>query len=97
MIRKGKCQRRDQENCTIDDVYDGKVYRDHFDNSGFFHGTLDGDRKNQLHLSLQINTDGVAVFKSSKFGIWPAYAIINELPPDARYLDLLLLHVYTNI
>ena len=91
MIRGGKCQRRDKENCSIDDVFDGKVYRDHFDISRFFHGTLNGDRKYQLHLSLQINTDGEAVFKSSKFGIWLVYAIINELPSNARYLDLLIL------
>ena len=31
-------------------------------------------------MSLLWNTDGVPVFKSSKFSIWPLYFIINELP-----------------
>lgn len=42
-------------------------------------------KKSELHISLQINTDGVALFRSSTFSIWPVYYIINELPPNCRY------------
>lgn len=87
MIRKSKIERSELGNTsTIEDVYNGNVYQSHFDISGFFHGTTLEERKHQLHLSFQINTDGVAVFKSSIFGVWPVYAVINELPPDARYI-----------
>lgn len=30
------------------------------------------------------NTDGIPVFKSSKFAIWPLYFVINELPYKER-------------
>ena len=32
-----------------------------------------------------LNTDGVAVFKSSTAQIWPIWLQINELPPKMRY------------
>lgn len=31
-------------------------------------------------------SDGVPVFKSTKFGIWPVYLVVNELPPHLRFL-----------
>jgi hypothetical protein len=69
---------------NIEDVYDGNLYKEHFDPDGFFHGTTQEEKQHQLHISLQINTDGVSIFKSSKFGIWPIYAVINELSPSSR-------------
>ena len=30
------------------------------------------------------NTDGVAIFHSSQFGVWPLFLLINELPPSVR-------------
>lgn len=55
-------------------------------------------RKRQFHLSLQVNTDGVAVFRSSKFSIWPVYFIVNELPPNCRYIYIPLnLYTYTHL
>lgn len=32
-------------------------------------------------------SDGVPVFKSTKFGIWPVYQVVNELPPHLRFLQ----------
>ena len=32
------------------------------------------------NISLTWNSDGIAVFKSSKYNIWPLYFAINELP-----------------
>ena len=31
------------------------------------------------------NTDGVAIFKSSKCSLWPIWIVINELPPMVYY------------
>ena len=39
---------------------------------------------NSLNLSLTFNCDGVPVFKSSSFSIWPILCIVNELPPAVR-------------
>jgi len=38
------------------------------------------------NLSLTWNVDGVPVFKSSKYSIWPLYFIVNELPFKLRYI-----------
>ena len=44
-----------------------------------FHKTI------PANLSLVCNTDGVHIFKSSKYAIWPVWLAINELPPSQRY------------
>lgn len=33
-------------------------------------------------LSLTLNCDGIPVFKSSNFSIWPIQFLVNELPPE---------------
>ena len=35
-------------------------------------------------ISLLCNTDGVSIFRSSKYEIWPIWLVINELPPHLR-------------
>ncbi|XP_070549520.1 uncharacterized protein [Ptychodera flava] len=64
---------------------DGLLYREHFSDDGFFHNTSSQHKKTELHLSFQMNFDGVALFRSSKFSIWPVYYSVNELPPKDRY------------
>ena len=61
---------------VICDVYDGKLYRSmaqHLLNN-----------ENPANVSLLINTDGVQIFKSSKYSLWPIWLLINELPPSER-------------
>ena len=77
--------RKKQKADNIKDIFDGQLYKKHFGVDGFMRGTSVEQKRNQTHLSLQINTDGVAVFKSSKFSIWPVYFTVNELPPNCRY------------
>lgn len=36
-------------------------------------------------MSATWNIDGVAMFHSSKFGIWPSYLVINELSYHERF------------
>lgn len=40
---------------------------------------------NPDNLSLLGNTDGVALIRSSRAGVWPIYYVINELPPRERF------------
>ena len=70
------------EDGILTDICDGNLYKERFGKDGFFHQspTKDG----QLHISFQLNTDGVSLFHSSTFSIWPVYFIINELPPHLR-------------
>ena len=57
------------------DVYDGVEYRKH---SEFL--------SHPAHVSLLLNTDGVAIFRSSAVSIWPVWVMINELPRAVRYV-----------
>ncbi|CAH1267164.1 Hypp3965 [Branchiostoma lanceolatum] len=77
--RKGFCkeirsrferQRKGQN--TIEDITDGHQYR------------KIEDLKDPNNMSLLMNTDGVRVFKSSNYGIWPVYFTVNELPYRQR-------------
>lgn len=63
---------------NIRDIYDGQSYKVHFD---FL--------SNLAHISLLLNTDGVAIFRSYKFNIWPIWIVINELPKKITYNRIL--------
>lgn len=41
-------------------------------------------------LTLQVNTDGVSLFKRSPYSLWPLQAVINELPYSIRRKEMLL-------
>ncbi len=60
---------RNKLNTDIEDIYDGKLYRDLSKPNGIL-----SFREN---ISLLWNTDGIPVFKSSNFSIWPVYFIIT--------------------
>lgn len=45
------------------------------------------DLSEKYNLSVKLNTDGVAIFRSSQFGVWPLFLLINELPPSLRYVN----------
>lgn len=69
-------RRRTGKEGVISDITDGVEYQKHVA-SGFL--------ANPNNISLSFNTDGVAVFRSSKKGeLWPLYFVINELPPRIR-------------
>ena len=59
----------------VQDIYDGLEYRKI-------------ERKfsseNKAYVTLLCNTDGVQIYNSSKYSIWPIWLIINELPPSQR-------------
>lgn len=69
---------------NIDDVFDGDLYKSHFNGSHFI-GTQQRNMSKELHISLQLNTDGVSIFRSSSYSVWPLYLIINELHPKQRF------------
>lgn len=73
-VRTHRFSRNVPQGC-IQDVYDGEIYQKLF-NSGFL--------KDKNNLSFAMNTDGVAIFKSSKISMWPVYLLVNELPLKER-------------
>lgn len=62
---------------NIEDIYDGNIYKQ-FMKEGFLSVAS--------NISFMWNTDGVSLFNSSNFSIWPLYLRINELPPQKRCL-----------
>ena len=79
-----RSERVKRHKANIEDVLDGEIYKQHFDQHGFFHNTPPERRKKEIHISFQLNTDGVSTFKSSKTSVWPLYLVINELHPKQR-------------
>ncbi len=67
-------EKRQQNN--IEDIYDGRIYRNHFENEGFL--------SDPHNISFMMYTDGVPLFKASNFSIWPLCFVINELPYQKR-------------
>jgi len=70
---------------NIEDIYDGLVYKEVMGN------------KDSSHISLMWNTDGVPVFNSSNYSMWPIQCIINELPIHLRKKHVLLTAVWFGI
>ena len=62
---------------NIEDIYDGLVYKE--------------AEKSFLEFCLNItftwNADGIQVFKSNSYSLWPFYLVVNELPPEMRFLS----------
>ena len=73
---------------NIEDIIDRDMYQEHFGKDWFIRDTSEDVKKtkqNEIHLSVQLNTDDVRLFESSKIEIWPVYFTINELSPKKRY------------
>ncbi|KAK3926279.1 Zinc finger protein 438 [Frankliniella fusca] len=73
-----KLTRSKQNPNNIEDIYDGEIYKQveaqTFNNSG-------------ISISLMWNTDGVQIFTSNTYSLWPVYLVVNELPPEKRFLS----------
>ena len=64
---------------AITDITDGSEYLKLRQSAGF----LDPSTNN---ITFTFFTDGIPLFKSSKVSLWPVYLVMNELPPNERYL-----------
>ena len=49
---------------------------------------------NPNDVSLTWNTDGIPIFNSSNFSVWPLQAFVNELPQHLRGKNILLLGLW---
>ncbi len=65
---------------VISDITSGKMYNKLVEDRNFSHNDL----------SLTWNTDGIPVFESSNYSIWPVQSAINELPPHLQEKHILL-------
>ncbi|KAF4526479.1 hypothetical protein B566_EDAN013579, partial [Ephemera danica] len=58
-----------------EDVYDGQLYK-----------KIENYSQYPCNFSFMFYSDGVSLFKSSKYSVWPFFLIINELPYALRFL-----------
>ena len=70
-FKRGKIHENNYE-----DIYDGSIYQQHSAENGILACCS--------NISLTWNIDGLPLFKSSKFNLWPMYFVINELPYELR-------------
>ena len=63
----------------IRDIYDGCEYRKYVQCEFL-------SAHNKANVSLTLNTDGVDIYRSSKYSLWPVWLQINELPPTQRLI-----------
>ena len=68
--------REKKTNRNLEDIYDGTVYRELSEQDGIL--------SSPNNISFTWNTDGVPLYKSSGFQVWPLYLSINELPYTER-------------
>lgn len=69
-----------QECNSTSDVVGGNVYR----------RLLEREVISEHDISLQWNTDGVSIFKSSNVSVWPIQVCVNELPYNLRRQNVIL-------
>ena len=67
---------------AIEDIYDGAMYKKMMEEGQ--------PLSNKNNFSYCFNSDGLPVFKSSKYSLWPIFLMINELPPRLRFSNLIL-------
>ena len=75
---KHRFQRQKQHENNYEDIYDGSIYKKLMSPGCIL--------SNSNNLSLTWNVDGMPLFKSSKYSLWPMYFIVNELPYKERIL-----------
>ena len=60
---------------VCDDICGGRLYKEL---------TSEFIATSQRYVTVTFNTDGIPVFKSSKYEFWPLFLLINELPYKLR-------------
>ncbi|XP_026289147.1 uncharacterized protein LOC113214096 isoform X2 [Frankliniella occidentalis] len=61
---------------NLEDIYDGFLYK-----------SIEPLLTSELDITLTWNADGISLYKSSNFQVWPIYFSINELPPEVRHKE----------
>lgn len=75
-----KWSRTKRNSQNVEDIFDGTMYK-----------SIDALNDPKLaNISVSWNVDGVPIFKSSPFHIWPLQVTINELPPNLRAKHVIL-------
>lgn len=82
-------QKKDaNKNKNISDIFDGELYQNL---------EVSNSEKDKIVLTLNINSNGAAIFKNSKYSLWSILFSINELPLESRFQNIFVAGaLYTN-
>jgi hypothetical protein len=80
-IKTYRFNRRKLDENALEDIYDGKCYKDLLEQ---------GLLSDPLNMSYIFNTDGVNLAQSSFKSVWPIFMSINELSPKNRSKHIIL-------
>lgn len=80
LMNNGHVYQSLRKECDESDVINGRAYRK----------LLEEKVISKNDITLQWNTDGVKIFKSSKVSLWPIQVAINELPYHSRRQYMML-------
>lgn len=73
---------------TIEDIFDGQMYK------SVGNGALIDDPN---AMSISFSCDGVPIFRSSNYSIWPLQGMLNELPPKQRKSNIFLVGLWFGV
>lgn len=79
-------QRQKKESDSIEDIFDGNCYKKLTKRGG--------PLSSKYNFTYTFSFDGCPIGKSSKGTIWLIFATINELPPEMRASNMILIGVY---
>ena len=77
---------RKHEDGIIKDIYDGDKYLE------FVNSLSPDDRK--AYVTCVGNTDGATPYKFSKKSVWPVYIMLNEIPPQERINNVIVVGLW---
>lgn len=86
-LERGGMKKRENvhifDGSTRGDVQSGSLYREKINPTS-----------SETTISLQLNTDGAQIFKSSKFSFWPLMGLINEVPYRSKRSNMILMALW---
>lgn len=80
----GRCHSGVTSDDAVSDIFDGSEMQQ----------TILENNISESDLTLLWNCDGVPVFESSGYSIWPLQCVVNELPPESRKKHVLCMALW---
>ncbi|XP_034231506.1 uncharacterized protein LOC117639739 [Thrips palmi] len=74
-LKQNRIRVKQNEN-NIEDIWDGEAYK-----------LAESLGRTGKGLTVMWNTDGVPIYKSVSYSLWPVYLVSLELPPEKRFLS----------
>jgi hypothetical protein len=79
---------RQQDPDVLDDVYDGRIFKEFQRTNKPFSNTVTWFTRNDVYeLALQLNADAFQPYRKSQYSMTAVYAVVLNLPREIRYQE----------